>query len=80
MFCVAGAALLHQFEDAAERRAKARDEVLQAHEECDLCEESLYLAKQRYGEAFVAWVNHRSCCVSCRAASVPHDVAQFASL
>ena len=80
MFCLAGEALLHQFETAIESRAQARDDVLRANESRDQCEECLYLAKQKYADAFIAWVTHRSCCVACRAMSLPHDAAQFASV
>ncbi len=79
MFCFAGTALIHEFEAAAEKRAEARDDVLRSHENRAECEEYLYLVKQRYSEAFVAWVTHRSFCVDCRALS-PHDLAQFASV
>jgi hypothetical protein len=80
MFCLAGGALLHQFETAVEDRAEARDCVLRSDENRDQCEECLYSAKQRYADAFVAWVIHRSSCVGCRAESLGHDVEQFASV
>lgn len=80
MFCLEGKALLHRFEAAAVKRAVARDDVLRAHEPTTRCEERLYKAKRVYGEAFVAWVTHRSNCVDCRAASSSHDLTQFASV
>jgi hypothetical protein len=80
MFCLAGATLIREFETAIEKRADARDDVLRSHENRAECEECLYLAKQRYGDTFVAWVTHRSYCIDCRAMSLPRDLAQFASV
>ena len=80
MFCPAGTELFREFENATENRADARDDVLRSQENRGECEEGLFAAKQRYGEAFVAWVAHRACCVGCRALSLPHDLEQFASV
>jgi hypothetical protein len=80
MFCMAGGALLYQFETAAQQREEAKDDLLRAHENHSDHEERLYAVKEKYGDAFVAWVTHRSLCVDCRATSFSQDHDQFASL
>lgn len=80
MFCVAGGALLHQFETVTQQRAEAKDDLLRTHANHNHREERLYAVKEKYRDAFVAWVTHRSLCVDCRATSFSHDHEQFASL
>lgn len=57
MFCPAGTALFHEFENATRNRADARDDVLRSHENRAECEEQLYVSKQRYSEALVCLVH-----------------------
>jgi hypothetical protein len=80
MFCPAGEALWNQFEIETERRAVAKDDAVRTNEYCDRSAERLSSAKQNYGDAFVAWVTHRSCCVDSRVSSCSHDITQFASM
>jgi hypothetical protein len=53
---------------------------VRTNEYCDRSAERLSSAKQNYGDAFVAWVTHRSCCVDSRVSSCSHDITQFASM
>jgi hypothetical protein len=40
----------------------------------------MFVAKQKYSQAFVAWVTHRASCAECRAVYGRDDLVQFASV
>ena len=79
MLCANGTQLLKDYQKATKERADARDELLiiSAH---PMPDDHLFAAKRQYSKAFIAWVTHRSLCVSCRAVHGKNDQAQFASL
>ena len=80
MLCPAGIRSLRQYQDATLLRAEARDDLLLSSETREECEELLFFANERYGDAFVGWVNHRGLCVECRSTSVRDDLTQFMSV
>lgn len=80
MLCRDGGLLLSSYRRASTHRSEMRDAMLLATERGAAKEELLFLAKQSYSEAFVAWVTHRGFCLDCRSQSIQEDRSQFASV
>jgi hypothetical protein len=78
--CVAGSALIREFQVATEIRAASRDCLLLSSTSTrNECEEHLRLAKRKYHETLVVWITHRAFCVECRVTSADKDLMEFAS-
>ena len=83
--CVGGSKLKRQYKTAADDREMARDILLTSsvrhHKVHDLpFDDLMFVAKQRYSEALVAWVTHRETCAECHALYGQDDQVQFASV
>ena len=85
MPCLEGAELFRRYKTAINDRELARDILLTSSArrykvDDPPFEDLMFLAKQRYSDAFVAWVTHRGSCTECEAAHGKDDLAQFASV
>lgn len=85
MLCALGTDLILEYQTASRDRDTAKDILLvssvrtfQVSEQP--FEELMFIAKQRYSSAFVAWVTHRASCVDCRAVYGRDDQVEFASV
>jgi len=85
MLCALGTELIRQYEVATKDRDVARDIMLissarQYKVQDPPFEDLMLVAKQRYSQAFVAWVIHRGSCEECRAIYGRDDQVEFASV
>ena len=85
MLCAQGTELIRQYEIATKDREVARDILLTSSTrrykvQDPPFEDMMFVAKQRYSRAFVAWVTHRASCADCRAVYGRDDQVQFASV
>jgi hypothetical protein len=85
MLCDVGSELIRLYEVATKDREIARDILLTSSvrrfkvQDAPF-EDLMFVAKQRYSQAFVAWVTHRASCAECRAVYGRDDLVQFASV
>ena len=80
MLCATGVQLSREYRQATKDRADARDALLLSSALKEPCEDSLFLAKRKYNQAFVAWVSHRALCLHCRERNAGDERLQFGSV
>lgn len=85
MLCALGTDLILEYRTAARDRETAKDILLvssvRRYKVSDQpFEDLMFVAKQRYSRAFVAWVTHRAGCAECRAVYGRDDQVEFASV
>jgi len=85
MTCTLGNELIRRYEVAAKDRDVARDILLTSSARRHKVQEPpfeglMFVAKQKYSQAFVAWVTHRGSCAECQIVHGTDDQLQFASV
>jgi hypothetical protein len=85
MLCTLGTELIRQYETAVKDRDVARDILLTSSARHYKVreppfEDLMFVAKQRYSQAFVAWVTHRGSCAECQIVYGTDDQLQFVSV
>lgn len=85
MLCTAGVELILRYEIATKDRNDARDIMLISSVRTYKVQDApfqdlMFVANQKYSQAFVGWVSHRAGCANCRSVYGSDDQLQFASV
>lgn len=85
MTCQEGSALLRTYEAAVLDRNVARDILLVSSvrkfpPQDPPFDDLMFVAKQKYSDAFVAWVTHKESCPVCKALLESSEQTEFASV